>query len=119
MSSFGIDDIPPAPAFERKTSSGGSFFWSEIEENQYARPECHPHDVAWVISVLHGIATKSLGQIFEPPSFRLGAQQIKALCEKYTRFYVNELDRTGDFQTARRESNIRLCAAADNFAKRQ
>lgn len=117
MSLFGIDDIPPAPAFIRKTSGSGNMYWQEIgDEFQY--PECHPHDVAWIISILHGIATKSLGQVFEPPAFKLGIQQIKALCDKYTRFYVNELDRTGDFQLARRAANTRLTNAAINFGRR-
>lgn len=115
MTLSGKDDS--APVFVRETARSGAVCWVEIGEG-FTVPECHPHDAAWIISILHGITTKSLGQVFEGAALQLGLQQIKALCDKYTKFYINEIDRTGSVQLARRAANARLLKAAKNFAKR-
>ena len=117
MNSFGIDDKEFVASFERKVSGSGNFYWQDIGD-KYPHPECDPHDVAWVVSILYSVTTKSLKQVFEAPKFKLDNQQIKALIEKYTRIYVNELDRTENPQLARRTANTMLTNAAINFSSR-
>jgi hypothetical protein len=120
MSSFGFDDIPAAPVFERCGTRSG-YSWNEIDTKKMVIPECHPHDLAWIISILHGVTTKSLGQTFEAPSFTLSNAQISALSQKYSKFYASrleELSGSSRFNVARREANTRLAAASANFSAR-
>lgn len=111
MNLSGQDDVP---VFER---SGN--YWNDIGD-KYPAPECHPHDRGWVISILYGVTTKTMGAVHEAPNFRLGQQQIKAIIEKYTKCYVNAVDKNTDplSNLPRVEANTRLLRASKNFANR-
>ena len=112
MSLCGHDNIPEARAFERSPSREWVFIG-----DKYKHPICHTHDVAWIVAMLHGVTTKSLGQVFEPPQAKLSNQQINVLCDKYSKAYLDELNKSNE-QQARRAANIRLHRAILNIESR-
>ena len=122
MSLFGIDDLPKSPvAVWCRDERTGRYYWGDANYAQTPCPECHPHDRAWIISILYGLKTRSLGATYEPPAIERGNQRVKALIEKYSRHYLNELEKHEDFdgiQLARRKANIMLRKAVDNFLSR-